>query len=80
MSKPYIKFGRNQLINEKVRVSTNANREGVAIVAAILVIVHWRKIYSELGENRMKVIHLQAVTCDFQQCGILKSVVSDKPV
>ena len=29
---------------------------------------------------RQGINHIRAVTCDFQQCGILTSVDSDKPV
>ena len=35
-----MKFGRNLVINDQVRVSTRANEQAVAICAAILVIMH----------------------------------------
>ena len=37
--KKYMKFGRNRVINELVRVSSSANRQVVAMLATILVIL-----------------------------------------
>ena len=41
-----IKFGRKWLINDQIRVSTSGNQQTAAMVAAILVIVHQKKIFA----------------------------------
>ena len=42
-SNPYLKYGRNQVIDDKVRLSTSANRQVVAILLASLVFLHRTK-------------------------------------
>ena len=54
-SNPYMKFGRNGVINN---VSTSANRQMVAILAAILVVVHPTKPpYTNLRKSLIQLIH-----------------------
>ena len=48
-SSPFMKFERNPVINDQVRVSTSANRQAAAILSAILVIVRQTKSIFELG-------------------------------
>ena len=51
-----MKFERNQVINDYVRVSTSANGQVAAMLAAIMVNLQSR--YSNLGESLTKVVHI----------------------
>ena len=57
-SNPFVKFGRNQMINDQVKVSTSANQQKAV---AIFVIFHKTKPISKLGESLMEVINIYKI-------------------
>ena len=61
---PYMLFGRKRVINYQIRVSTSANRQAAAILAAILLSFIGQNLYGEsfksnscvqFGRNRVKI-------------------------
>ena len=60
-SSPYMKFGRNWVMNDQVPVSTQcqANWEVPAICAAILVIVHRTIPTVDLGKELINICNLE---------------------
>ena len=58
-SDKYMKFGRNWVINDYVKVTTSANRpQAAAILTAILVIVYRTKSILNMSQSLIKVIHI----------------------
>ena len=63
-SSPYVKFGRNRVINDYIRVSINATDRCQVVGILMPILVIGQSPYLNLGESLIKVIQSNWVIID----------------